>query len=64
MTLRPFSVLMDRLELIEKMRGRIALCRNLAALTGDPQTADALRQIANEGQCDLEKLEAEAERDL
>jgi len=50
---------MDRLELIEKMRDRIAVCRNLAASTGDPATAAALRQIADEGQRDLEKLQAE-----
>lgn len=49
---------------MEKMRGRIALCRNLAASTGDPKTAEALRQIADEGLRDLEKLEAETERDI
>ena len=50
---------MDRMDLIEKMRGRVLLCRNLANATSDPETAAALRRIADEGERDLEKLIAE-----
>lgn len=49
---------MDRDELIEKMRGRIATCRNLAR-TADPKTAEALRRLADEGQRDLDRLLAD-----
>ena len=49
---------MDRDELIEKMRGRIATCRNLAR-TADPKTAEALRRLADEGQRDLDGLLAD-----
>jgi len=45
---------------MEKMRGRIAFCRNLAATVGDPRTAAALRQMADEGERDLKALEAES----
>lgn len=47
---------MERDEIAAKMRERITLCRNLAASTGDPVTAEALRKIADDGQRDLEKL--------
>jgi len=50
---------MDRQELIAKMRTRIILCRNLANSTSDARTAAALRQIADEGQRDLDKLSNE-----
>ena len=49
---------MDREELIEKMRGRIATCRNLAG-TADPKKAEALRRLADEGQRDLDRLLAD-----
>lgn len=48
---------MDRTELIEKMRNRIRLCRNLAASTGDQQTAKELRLMADEGERDLARLQ-------
>jgi len=47
---------MDQQQIAEKMRSRIALCRNLAESTSDPKTAEALRQIADEGQRDLDRL--------
>jgi len=55
---------MDREELIEKMRGRVAVCRNLAATVGDPRTAEVLRKMADEGERDLRKLEAEGNREI
>lgn len=51
--------MMDRDELLEKMRGRVTLCRNLAASTGDPETAKALRALADEGERDIQRLEAQ-----
>lgn len=50
---------MDRSEVMNQMRGRIRLCRNLAAATADPRTAAALHQMADEGERDLRRLEAE-----
>lgn len=50
---------MDREELIEKIRGRIATCRNLAAAAADPKTARGLRELAEDGQRDLDRLIAE-----
>lgn len=52
---------MEREELIAKMRARVMLCRNLAASTSDPKTADALRKIAEEGERDILKLQSEIE---
>lgn len=46
-------------ELIRKMRGRINECRQLAASTTDARTAKILRDMADEGERDVEKLEAE-----
>ena len=47
---------MELEEIAAKMRERISLCRNLAASTADPNTAEALRKIAEDGQRDLDKL--------
>lgn len=44
---------------MEKMRNRIKLCRNLAASTGDPRTAAELRLMADEGERDLARLQAD-----
>ena len=46
-------------QLIVKMRGRIDLCRRLAASTTDTRTAEILRDMADEGERDAERLEAE-----
>ncbi len=54
---------MDREQIAEKMRSRITLCRNLADTTHDPETAKALRQIADEGQRDLDRLLREDDAD-
>lgn len=47
---------MDFDELIAKMRMRVELCRNLAASTTDLATAKALRDIAEEGEADIERM--------
>jgi hypothetical protein len=54
---------MSHEQLIAKMRNRIELCRRLAASTTDRQAAVILRDMADEGERDLERLEAE-EREL
>lgn len=46
-------------ELMAKMRGRIDQCRRLAKTTTDPRAAQILRQMADEGEADLKKLQAE-----
>jgi hypothetical protein len=50
---------MDREELIKKMRGRVDMCRRLAAATTDAKTASILRQMADDGERDIRQLEAE-----
>lgn len=50
---------MDRNELINKMRSRVDMCRRLARSTTDRQAAEALRQIADEGEADINRLLAE-----
>jgi hypothetical protein len=50
---------MQREELIAKMRARITMCRNLAASTGDQATARVLREMADEGERDMRRLQAE-----
>jgi len=50
---------MDHFALIAKMRGRIEMCRRLAKSTTDARTADVLRQMADEGEQDMRKLQAE-----
>ena len=46
-------------ELANKMRGRIEQCRRLAKSTTDARAAQILRQMADEGEADLRRLEAE-----
>jgi hypothetical protein len=46
-------------QLIAKMRGRIELCRRLASNTTDEQASKTLRDMADEGERDVERLEAE-----
>jgi hypothetical protein len=48
---------MDRDELIKKIRGRVAQCRQLAKYVNDPRTTETLLQMANEGEADLRRLE-------
>jgi hypothetical protein len=48
---------MDRDELIRKIRGRIARCRELARFVNDPTAKQALQQMADEGEADLRRLE-------
>lgn len=47
---------MDLEMLADKMRQRVLLCRNLANSTSDPDTAQALHKIADDGQKDLDRL--------
>jgi len=46
-------------EIIQKMRARVAQCRRLADMILDPTAREALLQMANEGEADIAKLEAE-----
>jgi len=46
-------------ELIQKMRGRVAQCRRLAAYVTDPLARQTLNQMADEGEADLHKLIAD-----
>jgi hypothetical protein len=50
---------MDQGELIRRMWGRVELCRKLAITTTDPHTADALIQMANEGEADIARILSE-----
>jgi hypothetical protein len=44
---------------IAKMRARVAQCRQLANSISDPRAAKILRQMADEGEADIKRLEAE-----
>jgi hypothetical protein len=46
-------------EVIAKMRGRVEQCRRLAQFINDPRTNEALLKMAEEGEADIRKLEAE-----
>ena len=46
-------------EIIAKMRGRVEQCRRLAQFINDPRTNEALLKMAEEGEADIRKLEAE-----
>jgi DNA-binding ferritin-like protein len=48
---------------IANMRSRVARCRQLADSTTDPRTATILRQMADEGEADIWRLESEQEAD-
>ena len=54
---RPFST-MDE-QTIANMRSRVARCRQLADSTTDPRTATILRQMADEGEADIRRVEAD-----
>jgi hypothetical protein len=45
--------------LIEKMRSRVAQCRQLAAYVTDEHTRRVLNQMADEAEADLNKLQAD-----
>lgn len=46
-------------ELVKKMRARIAQARRLAKSISDPRTAKILNDMADEGEADIQRLEAE-----
>ena len=46
-------------EVITKMRARVEQCRRLARTTNDVHVAQVLRQMADEGEADIAKLEME-----
>lgn len=48
---------METAELLAKMRGRVEQCRRLAKMTTDSRTAAILRQMADEGETDIKRLE-------
>ena len=48
-------------EVIAKMRARVEQCRRLARATNDSRVAEILRQMADEGEADIEKLKAQQE---
>jgi hypothetical protein len=50
---------MDDEELIAKMRARVAQCRRLADMTHNREMRETLLQIANDGEADIRKLEAQ-----
>ena len=47
---------------LDHMRQRIAMCRRLAASTTDRQVAMELRKMADQGELDLARLEAERQK--
>jgi hypothetical protein len=50
---------MDGGELIRKMRARVEQCRRLADMTHNREMREILLQMADEGDADIRKLEAE-----
>lgn len=44
---------------IANMRSRVAKCRQLADSTTDARVASILRQMADEGEADIRRIEAE-----
>ena len=46
-------------EVIRNMRARIEKCRRLAKYVNDPRTTEALMRMADEGEADLARLEAD-----
>jgi hypothetical protein len=46
-------------ELIAHIRSRIDRCRYLASMINDERTAQILRQMADEGEADVRRLEAQ-----
>lgn len=48
---------------IQRMAARIAQCRRLADATTDERTQSILRQMADQGEQDMRRLEAERDKD-
>ena len=46
-------------DIIANIRSRVERCRYLAGMINDPKAAEVLRQMAQEGEADIERLEAE-----
>ena len=46
-------------DVISHMRARVEQCRRLAEMITDERATAALKQMAEDGQADLERLEAE-----
>ena len=46
-------------DLIAHLRSRVEQCRRLAGTINDERTAAILRQMAEEGEADIKRLEAE-----
>jgi hypothetical protein len=49
-------------DLISNMRERVARCRRLAEMIHDPGAIAILKQMAEEGEADIKRLEAEEAR--
>jgi len=49
------------LDPIERMAARVAQCRRLADVTTDERTRTIVQQMADEGEQDIRRLEAERE---
>jgi hypothetical protein len=49
-------------DVIANIRARVAQCRRLADLITDDRAAAILRQMAEQGEADVQRLEAEQER--
>ena len=41
------------------MRGQVERCRRLAGSANDPKTSEALLEMAEEGEADIKRIEAE-----
>ena len=50
---------LERAELLRRMWGRVEYCRRLAITTADPHKANALIQMAAEGEADIPRLMSE-----
>lgn len=44
-------------EMLKRMKARVAQCRRLADATTDERAAKILRQMADEGEADIRKME-------
>ena len=60
--LLPIERVMERDELIAKMRARVVRCRQLADGTTDLRTAKILRSMADEGEADIARLLEDSNR--
>ena len=55
---------MEKAELIRKMKARVAQARRLASYVNDPRTTKTLLQMAEEGEADIRRLEADDQAEL